>query len=344
MTDEIEAEVIEDGLAVKSFAIDIDEVKRHVLDMTAALDKAARAVADLDVGDAALEAMSYRDVKRFEQGISGEIREADAARLKFSKEWKKPLAEAEARFRAELEPARELHARYRARRVELDERDREERRDRLRAYYEDMAPMIALPLDGQNRALVPFERILDEKWLNRSAKEPAAEAEIDARCASIAEGERSLDGLGLAHAAEAKAAYWETLDLQAAIARDRELTAAEERARALEAERAAQAEQERSRETEHEAERAAESETHGPANGQAPQKAEAAAPKRKGAPGPCVMVIDSATTDQMREIGRFCGSLVPPVTGRFVRGTVMEAANAERARLAREAAERRGEA
>lgn len=334
MTDEIEAEVIEDGLAVKSFAIDIDEVKRHVLDMTAALDKAARAVADLDVGDAALEAMSYRDVKRFEQGISGEIREADAARLKFSKEWKKPLAEAEARFRAELEPARELHARYRARRVELDERDREERRERLRAYYEDMAPMIALPLDGQNRALVPFERILDEKWLNRSAKEPAAEAEIDARCASIAEGERSLDGLGLAHAAEAKAAYWETLDIQAAIARDRELTAAEERARALEAERAAQAEQERSRE--------AESETHGPANGQAPQKAEA--PKRKGAPGPCVMVIDSATTEQMREIGRFCGSLVPPVTGRFVRGTVMEAANAERARLARETAERRGEA
>lgn len=336
MADETEAEVIEDGLAARSFAIDIDEVRRHVLDMTAALDKAARAVADLDVGDAALEAMPYRDVKRFEQGISGEIREADAARLKFSKEWKKPLAEAEARFRAELEPARDLHARYRARRVELDELEREARRDRLRAYYEGMAPMIALPLDGQDRALVPFERILDEKWLNRSAKEPAAEAEIDARCASIAEGERSLDGLGLAHAAEAKAAYWETLDLQAAIARDRELTAAEERARALEAERAAQAERERSRE--------AEPEAHGPANGQAPQKAEVAAPKRKGAPGPCVMVIDSATTDQMREIGRFCGSLVPPVTGRFVRGTVMEAADAERARLAREAAERRGEA
>lgn len=326
MTDELEAEVIEDGLAARSFAIDMDDVRRHVLDMTAALDKAARAVADLDVGDAALEAMSYRDVKRFEQGMSGEIREADAARLKFSREWKKPLAEVEERFRAELEPARDLHARYKARRVELDELDREERRGRLKAYYEDMAPMIALPLDGQDRALVPFERILDEKWLNRSAKESAAEAEIDARCASIAEGERSLDGLGLAHAAEAKAAYWEALDIQAAIARDRELTAAEERARALEAERAeierARADSERERR---------------PEARQAPREA----PKAP-APTPCVMVIDYATTEQMREIGRFCGSLVPPVTGRFVRGTLIAAAQAENARLAREASERKG--
>lgn len=325
MTDELEAEVIEDGLAARSFAIDMDDVRRHVLDMTAALDKAARAVADLDVGDAALEAMSYRDVKRFEQGMSGEIREADAARLKFSREWKKPLAEVEERFRAELEPARDLHARYKARRVELDELDREERRGRLKAYYEDMAPMIALPLDGQDRALVPFDRILDEKWLNRSAKESAAEAEIDARCASIAEGERSLDGLGLAHAAEAKAAYWEALDIQAAIARDRELTAAEERARALEEERA---EVERAR-----AERDAGERGRRPKP--APRKA------RKDEPTPCVMVIDSATTEQMREIGRFCGSLVPPVTGRFVRGTLIAAAQAENARLAREASERK---
>ncbi|MEG0790957.1 MAG: hypothetical protein RSG23_04960, partial [Gordonibacter sp.] len=41
-------------------------------------------------------------------------------------------------------------------------------------------------------------------------------------------------------------------------------------------------------------------------------------------PRPCVMVVDAATTEQMRAIGRFCGSLVPSVTGTFKLGTLDE--------------------
>ena len=62
-----------------------------------------------------------------------------------------------------------------------------------------------------------------------------------------------------------------------------------------------------------------------------PQPAPVAAPAPTAAPAPapsspatpCVMVIDSATTEQMRSIGRFAGSI--GVTGVFKRGTLQQA-------------------
>ena len=56
----------------------------------------------------------------------------------------------------------------------------------------------------------------------------------------------------------------------------------------------------------------------------APTVAPAPAPVAPSGPAtPCVMVIDSATTEQMRSIGRFAGSI--GVTGVFKRGTLQQA-------------------
>ena len=56
----------------------------------------------------------------------------------------------------------------------------------------------------------------------------------------------------------------------------------------------------------------------------APTAAPAPAPVAPSGPAtPCVMVIDSATTEQMRSIGRFAGSI--GVTGVFKRGTLQQA-------------------
>ena len=62
-----------------------------------------------------------------------------------------------------------------------------------------------------------------------------------------------------------------------------------------------------------------------------------AQPAPVAAPGgeyvPCVMVIDAASREQMRQIGRFCGSLSPRVTGRFVTGTLEQAYEKERRQI-----------
>ena len=56
----------------------------------------------------------------------------------------------------------------------------------------------------------------------------------------------------------------------------------------------------------------------------APMPAPMPAPVAPSGPAtPCVMVIDSATTEQMRSIGRFAGSI--GVTGVFKRGTLQQA-------------------
>ncbi len=124
-----------------------------------------------------------------------------------------------------------------------DKDQKEGKRQRIQEYYEDMAPDIALPLDGQDRALVPFERIFDESWLNRGTSDVEAQQDIDGKLSKLAEAEKSLDSLGLEHVSEAKATFWDTLDINAAINRNRELVEAEKRQRALDAERKAREEE-----------------------------------------------------------------------------------------------------
>ena len=58
---------------------------------------------------------------------------------------------------------------------------------------------------------------------------------------------------------------------------------------------------------------------------------------------PCVMVIQAASIEQMQQIGRFCGSLSPRVTGKFVTGTLEEAYMKECAQVVAAAAAREGE-
>lgn len=48
---------------------------------------------------------------------------------------------------------------------------------------------------------------------------------------------------------------------------------------------------------------------------------------------PCVMVITAASREQMQQIGRFCGSLNPRVTGKFVTGTLEQAYEKERRQI-----------
>jgi hypothetical protein len=154
-----------------------------------------------------------------------------------------------------------------------------------------MMPYIALPLEGQDEALVPFDRIFEmhgAKWLNKSVDLMHIESEIESIAKDIVAGERQLDEEGLVHAAAAKAVYWQTLSVDDAIAHDRELCVLEERQAALSAERAQRVQF-----------------AAAPADDPTPKPTFEPIAERK----PRVMLIDGATDDECRRIGQFCRSL-----------------------------------
>ena len=299
----LDAEVIDGGLMIsgKTFEIDMSGIQRDVEDLTAAIDEALTVYGEMLVEPVDVETMPYADVRRCEREVSSVVRAADELRRKLNRDYKVPLDVAKKRYDELMAPVIALHGLFKERRIALDEAAKEEKKLAIAQRYEEMAPFLAIPLEGQDEALVPFERIFERfgsKWLNKGTSLLDVEQELMLIVQRIADGEARLDGLELRHATEAKAVYWQTLEYDAAVARDAELCQAERRQEALAAERA---ERERQRALE---ERPSAEEASGGV-------AEAKPADRK----PRVMLIDGATDDECRQIGAFCRSL--GITGVF---------------------------
>ena len=201
--------------------------------------------------------------------------------------------------------------------------------------------------------VVPYERVHDEKWLNKTFGEMRAKAAIDEKVAKIANDWATLQAQreALPRYEVAEREFFASLDLGAALNAAREAQKADERIAGMRAEIAEcwggepEPEPESVAEPELEPEPDAAPEpapVPAPAPEAAPEPAPAPAPAPApqaaapvAAPGgayvPCVMVIQAASIEQMRQIGRFCGSLSPRVTGKFVTGTLEEACMKERA-------------
>lgn len=283
--------VIEDDLMISgsSFEVDMSVVQRDVEELTAAIDEALTVYGEMLVEPQVIEAMSYADVRSCEREMSKVVRAADELRRQLNRDYKAPLDAAKQRYDELMGPVIELHGLFKARRVALDDATKLEKKRAIERLYEEMAAYLALPLEGQDEPLVPFERIFalhGEKWLNKSAALADVERELIEVVQRIADGEIRLDAAGLAHEAEAKAVFWKTLDYDAAVAHDAELTRAEQRQAALAAERGAA--------------------------GLAAGSGAALAPAERS---PRVMLIDGATDEECRQIGAFCKSI--GVTGVF---------------------------
>jgi len=115
----------------------------------------------------------------------------------------------------------------------FEERERADKRAELVKHYTEYA--------GAYTVVVPFERIEEAAWPNKTTSLMAAFSTIESIVERIARDDATLDGLGLSHITEAKTEYFATLDVSAAIARSKALDAAEERTRVLDAEKAANA-------------------------------------------------------------------------------------------------------
>lgn len=164
----------------------------------------------------------------------------DDERKRIAREYKRPLAEFEARVKAiteQIDSARE------GIKVQVDAADaafQERRMAELREEYAAIAGPIA--------DVIPYEALHDKSWLARSCKPAKASDELADRAAEALQGYEALQGMELRHAHEVLKAYCDTLDMTAALRVEGQLNEADERMAAFQAaqEAAAMAKAERS--------------------------------------------------------------------------------------------------
>ena len=294
---EVNAEVIEDDLMISqsSFEIDMSGIQRDIADLTAAIDDALTVYGELLVMPEDIAAMTFDQARSCEREVNAVIKQANDLRLKLGRDYRQPLDMAKRRYDELMGPVEELRDAFKQRRIQIEDEQRGEKRRKIQSLYEDMAPNIALPAEGHDAALLPFERVFamfGEKWLNKSCAVKTIEDELADIVGGVLVGERRLDEANLAHPLEAKAVFWETLDSDAAITHDRKLSALEEQQAIRDAERAKLAQVENP---------SAESTT--------PTEPAHATPEPDSLRKPRVMLIDGATDDECRQIGAFCRSL-----------------------------------
>lgn len=334
---EVEAEVIEDKGLTVSFtpaAIDanFDALDARVEELIKGYAEARYDLTDSD---------EIKQAKRDRTYLNGIAKEIDERRKAVKREYMRPLDDFEARANAITAKVKKASANIKEQLDEAEERRKDRAYAILKEYYEDLAGMLA--------PVVPYERIHDEKWLNKTFGEMKAKAAIDEKVGKVATDWETLQAQRetLPRYEVAEREFFATLDLGAALNAAREAREADERIVGMRAEMAEYGNDEMPPDTEPETmpEPVPEPEP-------APQVAPTPAPAPQAAapvavPGgryvPCVMVIQAASIEQMQQIGRFCGSLSPRVTGKFVTGTLEEAYMKECAQVVAAAAAREGE-
>lgn len=304
----------ESALAVQyspaSITANFDALEAHVRRLT---EGYAEARYDLTSSE------DIRQAKRDRTYLNGIAKEIDERRKAVKREYTRPLDAFTARCNEIVGIAKEASGNIKA---QLDEAEAERRKNayaRLKEHYEEFAGLLA--------PVVPYERLHDEKWLNKTYGEVKACEALEEKVSKLAEDWDTLKAQleGQPFYAEAERELFATLDLGAALTAARR--AADESARIAELKAAVEPEPAPAPEayappepTAYEA-KVAENETRVKAEAEA-LGAPCVPPAPVPEAAPCVMVIDSATVEQMQAIGRFAGSI--GVTGVFKRGTLQQ--------------------
>lgn len=269
---------------------------------------------------------SIKEAKNDRLYLNGLKKEIEERRKAVKREYNKPFAAFEKRCK---EITSIIDGASDGIKAQLDQAE-EDRKSRamakLKEHYETFAELLA--------PVVPYERLHEKQWLNKGFGEVKAKKALEAKVSKLAGDWETLKSQfeGEPYYEEAERELFATLDLGAAFTSARK--AAEEAARIAELKAAMEPEPEPEPAPEPEPKPAPVrnwcpggspmqeiGERIGPAPVPHPAPRPATAPQPSGAT-PCVMVIDSATTEQMQSIGRFAGSI--GVSGVFKRGTLQQ--------------------
>lgn len=210
---------------------DVIEVQAEVIEPPAVLtdgdkwlaearSKAATIAAQYQPHDITNEA-DYKDAKSARAMLRKEIAAIDSDR----KSMTSTLENAINRFKAHAAEAigelTALEAAYKSNITDYEDRWESTRRATLQEEYETYAPDIALPLDGQQTALVPFELLLkrfgtEGKWLNRSTNERAAVEHLRKCIDRVANDIKNINATEMddRERVEVKGDYFSTLEFE----------------------------------------------------------------------------------------------------------------------------------
>lgn len=265
---------------------------------------------------------SIKEAKNDRLYLNGLKKEIEERRKAVKREYNKPLAAFEKRCKEITSIIDGASDGIKAQLDEAEERRKAGARAALEAHYREFAELLA--------PVVPYERLHEKQWLSKSFGEVKAKKALEAKVSKLAGDWETLKSQfeGEPYYEEAERELFATLDLGAAITAARK--AAEEAARIAELKAAMEPEPEPEPQPEPEvvgnwypggSPMQEIGERIGPAPVPRPAPSPATAPQPSDAT-PCVMVIDSATTEQMQSIGRFAGSI--GVSGVFKRGTLQQ--------------------
>ena len=222
----LEAEVIEEEakeLAVEysapSISANFDALEAHVRKIVSEYDGAKYDLTDKTVLAGAKNDRAYLN------GLKNEIEDRRKA---VKAEYCAPLNAFEARIKSITSIIEDASNNIKA---QLDQAE-EERKARiysnLKAHYEEFAELLA--------PVVPYEKLHDEKWLNKSFGEVKAKKALDEKTRIVARDYETLKAQGgMAHYDEAKREFFRTLDLGAALNAARRATEYDERIAEMEA-------------------------------------------------------------------------------------------------------------
>lgn len=166
-----------------------------------------------------------KDCARERKYLNGLANQIDNKRKDIKREYTHPLTE----FEQEANRIRDKLKATAAKLQEVENVADQARRDRreveLKEHYEAFA--------GALVEVLPFEKILDQKWLNKSEKPKKVEQELESKTLRVIQEWENLKALNLENLAEAEAHYFEHLDFSAAVAYAQKLAEDKRRIAAL---------------------------------------------------------------------------------------------------------------
>lgn len=212
-------------------------------ELSVQITKAGEVTTNLAVLKAEIEALlqDYRGLevtadyvphaKRDRAYLNNLAKSIDDQRRNVKREFLKPLDEFEAAVKEVLEPIKEASTHIDVQVKAFEQRVKDDKREQIKQHWLGCGGILADVID--------FERqVFDEKWLNASVSLGVATGAIDKLIEKVALDEAALSEMALPHQEEAKAAYFATLDLGAAILRSKELEEQRARVERFEADKA----------------------------------------------------------------------------------------------------------
>ena len=184
----------------------------------------ADTITNIDVDDAE----QMRRVRKDRTYINGAINSLEDRRKAIKRAYSKPLTDFEGDLKLRINRLKEASATYTKAINTADEIARSKRAAVLEEAYHDMAPALV--------PVVPWERIYEKTWTNKTHGEVRAKEDLAAKVAKIAADWETLKGLGLENQEEAEIEFFQTLDLSSAITHAKEALERKARLEAMKAE------------------------------------------------------------------------------------------------------------